>query len=100
MLVISGVLRFPAELREEIVPRLIEVAERSRKDTGCVDYSWSEALDEPGAFHFFECWESEETFQAHISAPYELEFNESVVARITGASAHRYEVTERRSITG
>ena len=69
MLAISGWLQFPADHREDMLGVLSALAERTRQDAGCVEYWWSEDLDEPGRFHFFECWESEETFAAHRSRP-------------------------------
>ena len=46
MLIISGYLAYRPEDREDIVAGLIEVAERSRQDSGCVDYWWAEDLED------------------------------------------------------
>jgi quinol monooxygenase YgiN len=97
---IAGVLRFPPEMHDDIVVALHDVAERSRADTGCVDYWWAAELDEPGAFRFFECWENEDVFQAHLAAPYEQEFNERILVKLVSAQAWRYEVSGRRSVNG
>ncbi len=64
------------------------VAARSREDQGCVDYWWSEDLEQPCRFRFFECWESEEAFSAHQAQPYEHDFMTDHVSRIVGADAH------------
>jgi quinol monooxygenase YgiN len=100
MLVVSGWLRFDPAAREEIARALVEVTEQSRKDEGCVDYWWAEDVAEPGTFRFFECWESEELFDAHRTQPYEERFMAEVVSRTTGVDAHRYEIAARSSAMG
>ena len=99
MLAIAGLLRFPPEARDEMVGVLARLAERTRQDAGCIEYGWSEELSDPGAFRFFEAWESEETFAAHRDAPYEHEFNDRYLPRLIGADARQYEVTDHRSLT-
>jgi quinol monooxygenase YgiN len=100
MLAISGLLRFPPDARDEMVGVLGQLAERTRQDAGCIEYWWSEDLSEPGAFRFFEAWESEETFVAHRDAPYEHDFNDRYLPRLIGADARQYTVTDVRSLTG
>jgi quinol monooxygenase YgiN len=100
MLAISGLLRFPPDARDEMVGVLARLAERTRQGAGCIEYWWSEELSEPGAFRFFEAWESEETFAAHRAAPYEHDFNDQYLSRLIGADARQYAVTEVRSLTG
>jgi quinol monooxygenase YgiN len=100
MLAISGLLRFPPDTRDEMVDVLVALAERTRRDPGCIEYWWSEDLADAGVFRFFEAWESEETFAAHRDAPYEHEFNDRYLTRILGADARQYSVTDVRSLTG
>jgi quinol monooxygenase YgiN len=100
VLAISGLLRFPAEQRDEMLGVLATLAERTRRDAGCVEYWWAEDLAEPGVFRFFECWESEATFAAHRNAPYEIEFNDTYLSRIVGADARQYAVSGVESLTG
>lgn len=100
MLVISGFLAFRAEDREEVVAGLLDVSELSRKDPGCIDYWWAEELERPNTFRFFEAWETPEHFEAHRGMPYEHAFNERYLPKITGADAHVYVTTERKSAMG
>jgi len=100
MLAISGLLRFPLDARDEMVGVLTQLAERTRQDAGCIEYWWSEDLSEPGAFRFFEAWESEETFAVHRDAPYEHDFNDRYLPCLVGADAREYTVTDVRRLTG
>ena len=97
---LSGYLDFPPEERAGTVAALVAVTARSRADAGCVDYWWSEDLDQSCRFRFFECWESEEAFDAHQAQPYEHEFMTEHVSRIVGADAHVLAISSRRSVTG
>jgi quinol monooxygenase YgiN len=94
---LTGYLDFKPEEREQTVAALQAVGELSRRDGGCVDYWWAEDVDAPGRFRFFECWTSEEAFQAHQAQPYEHTFMADHVSRIIGADAHVLALTHRRS---
>lgn len=92
---IGGTLRWPAELRDEMRPVLVQIAARSRQDEGCIEYSWSEDLSEPGTFHFFEIWASQANLDAHLAADYEADFMRDHASRVIGASAYGYEIRSR-----
>ena len=77
---LSGYLEFKEEERVETLAALRAVSDRSRRDPGCVDYWWAEDVEVPNRFHFFECWESVEAFEAHQAQPYEKEFMDRHVA--------------------
>lgn len=92
---IAGTLRWPAELRDEMRPVLVEIAARSRQDEGCIEYKWSEDLEEAGLFHFFEIWTNQACLDAHLAADYEAAFMRDHASRVIGASAYGYEVRSR-----
>jgi len=96
MLVVCGVLRFPSEDIALVRDAVGSIMERSRQDEGCIEYWWAEDLETAGSFRFFECWETEAHFAAHLDKPYEQDFNDNILPRITGAQAFRYEVTSRK----
>jgi quinol monooxygenase YgiN len=94
MIIIAGSLSFDPSDRDDVIASLREVTERSREDPGCVDYSWAEDLDTANCFRFFECWESQELFDAHLAAPHEKAFGERNMSRITGATARIYSAVD------
>jgi quinol monooxygenase YgiN len=51
-------------------------------------------------FRFFECWESQELFDAHLAAPHEKAFNERYLSRITGATARLFSATDASEAGG
>ncbi len=93
MIIIAGSLSFSPSDRRDVLDSLAEVTEASRRDAGCVDYFWSEDIEEPNTFRFFECWESQAALDAHLAAPHEDRFGERNLSRITGATASTYEAT-------
>ena len=72
---------------------LAEVTEHSRADAGCADYWWAEDVEAPNTFRFFECWASQELFDAHMAQPHEALFAARYLSRITGATARLFDAT-------
>jgi quinol monooxygenase YgiN len=93
MIIIAGSLSFDASDRDDVIAGLHQVTALSRADDGCVEYSWAEDLESPNVFRFFECWESQELFDAHLEKPHEKAFNERYLSRISGATARIYAAT-------
>ncbi len=93
MIIIAGSMTFDPADRDDVLASLAEVTEASRRDAGCVEYFWSEDLDAPNTFRFFECWESQETFDVHLTKPHEAAFAERNLGRMTAATATTYEAT-------
>ena len=97
---LTGYLDFRPEERDITIDALRDVTTRSRADAGCVEYWWSEDVDHPSRFRFFECWESEQAFDAHQAQPYEQDFMTNHVSRIVGADANVYTIADRRPVGG
>jgi quinol monooxygenase YgiN len=87
MIIVVGSLSFDPSDREDVITSLREITELSRADRGCVEYTWAEDLESANCFRFFECWETQELFDAHLAAPHEKAFGERNLTRITGATA-------------
>jgi quinol monooxygenase YgiN len=91
VIIIAGSLAFEPSGRDVAIASIVDVTEHSRRDPGCIEYTWAEDLDEPNTFRFFECWESQDLFDAHLSAPHERVFGERTLDLITGATARVFE---------
>jgi quinol monooxygenase YgiN len=91
MIIIAGSLSFDPADREDVLASLVEVTVASRRDDGCVEYVWSEDLEAPNTFRFFECWDTKAALDAHLAAPHEAVFGERNLTRLTGATATTYE---------
>jgi quinol monooxygenase YgiN len=95
MLVIAGSMSFSPDDRDDVISSISEVTDVSRRDSGCIEYWWAEDVDEPNTFRFFECWESQEHFDAHLAAPHEKVFGDRNLTRMTGATATIYSATPK-----
>ena len=67
-LVISGTIEIDpahvARARELVAP----LVAATRAEAGCIAYGFYADLDDPGAFHIYEEWESAETNAAHSAS--------------------------------
>ena len=70
MLVIAGIVRIDPDRLGEAVPAAVEMMEETRKEAGCISYTFSNSLSEPGVIHIFEEWDSQEALDAHFKAPH------------------------------
>jgi quinol monooxygenase YgiN len=100
VLIVSGIMRFELADREEILEGLKWVTERSRTDSGCIDYWFAEDIAEPGCFRVFERWETSDDFATHRVAPHEEQWNEKYLHKMTSAEVAQYEVSGREPIVG
>ena len=86
MIIITGTIKAKSEtellsVREALIAR----TERSRKDSGNIEYAFSQDLVDPGLIHLIEKWEDEASLQAHLEIPDE-EFSQ-LMTRVSIESA-------------
>ncbi|MFZ5930463.1 MAG: putative quinol monooxygenase [Pseudomonadota bacterium] len=74
MLVISGEFRVATESRAIAVAAAIKVAQATRKEAGCLSYSFYSDLEDPNVFRIFEEWETEAALVAHFKTPHIAQF--------------------------
>lgn len=77
-LVIAGVIRIDPAHTEAARAAAIEMMRETEKEPGCISYTFTADLAEPGAFRIFEEWESQAALDAHFGAPHMAAFQEKV----------------------
>ena len=93
MLVIAGTVRIDPERRADAAAAAIEVQAATRAEAGCISYTLSADLAEPGLFHLFEEWESPEALKAHFQAPHMAAFQRALGGLgVREMKVQRYEV--------
>lgn len=93
MLVIAGTIRIDAERRADAAAAAIEMQTATRAEPGCISYTFSADLAEPGLFHVFEAWESPEALAAHFQAPHMATFQQAVAGLgVREMKLQRYEI--------
>jgi quinol monooxygenase YgiN len=97
MIIVTGTVNFESlDEVEQVTQALISRAQRSRKDAGCIGYSFSKNLEDPTEICLTEKWESAELLQAHLEIV-DGKFNTLLdTAKITRAIVVSREASEDR----
>jgi len=83
---VFGVLRFPPENIEGVLPHLREFVKATQEKDGCVLYEVAEDPFEKGLIRFSELWPNRESLTNHLKAPHIKPWREQ---------AKKYELIER-----
>ena len=101
MLVIAGHIRIDPKRREDAVRAAVEVQGATRREAGCISYTFSADLAEPGLFRIFEEWESPEALGAHFRTPHMAKFQAAVAGLgVKELKIQRYEVASVGPLRG
>lgn len=94
MLVVAGVIEIDPANRERAVPAALEMMDATAREPGCLSYTFSADLRDPGCFRIFEEWESPEALAAHFATPHMKKFQQVVAGLgVRGMQVQRYEVS-------
>lgn len=94
MLVIAGRVRIDPARRDEGIAAAVEMMRATRAEPGCLSYTFSADLEDPGAFRIFEEWESQEALEAHFRSPHMAAFQAAVGGLgVREMHVQRYEVS-------
>ena len=76
--IVSGWIDWVPGDREEVLKHFSVVAEVTRAEEGCLDYSATPDLDMPGRVRVFEHWADESVLRAHLTLPHVQVFRQAV----------------------
>ena len=95
MVIVAGHIVVALEDRDDYLSGCVEVVRQARLAPGCLDFSLSADLLEPGRVNIFERWESQAAVEAFRgSGP-----SDEQGAAIQAASVAEYDVVDERSLT-
>ena len=100
MFAITGTMSWDPSEHDALAEVLASLAEASQSEAGNVAYVWSADIRQPGTFHIYEHWASEETFNAHCAGDAYNAFMSGWMPKIKAVSAHRHEISGSTSLTG
>ena len=93
MLVIAGRIRLDPAKRETAIAAACEMMRDTRRETGCISYTFSADVEDTAVFHVFEEWESAEALGAHFQAPHMARFQAAAAGLgVKEMKIQRYEV--------
>jgi quinol monooxygenase YgiN len=95
LLVIAGQIEIDPAHREVAVAAAIDMMEATRREPGCISYTFSGDLADPGRFRLFEEWESQEALDAHFASPHMARFQKALGGfGIKDMQVKRYEIAK------
>jgi quinol monooxygenase YgiN len=95
MIIVAGHLVVDPERRDSYLAGCVSVVEQARRAAGCLDFTISADLVDPGRVDVFERWESREAVEAFRgSGP-----SDEQSAAMLSASVAEYDVADMRSLT-
>jgi quinol monooxygenase YgiN len=70
MIVLNGTIRIPADKLDQARALMKAVIEETRKEDGCLFYSFGEDVLQPGLIVIAEAWRDEAALGAHFASPH------------------------------
>ncbi len=68
--VVFGVLRFPPENIDSVLPHLKEFVDATKENDGCILYEVAEDPYDKGLIRFSELWPNRSSLESHLVAPH------------------------------
>ena len=78
MIIVTGYIQVARENRDPALIAARMLMTHSRKEPGNVTYEFSEDVDVPAKFRFYEEWHSSMALSVHLRADYTLEFRKAI----------------------
>ena len=93
MLVIAGTITIDPAQREPAIAAAKEMMAATLEEPGCISYTFSADLSDPGGFRIFEEWEDQAALDAHFQAPHMAAFQAKMGGfGVRGMEVQRYEI--------
>lgn len=94
MLVVAGTIEIDPANRDAAVAAALRMMEETQREPGCLSYTFSADLAEPGRFRIFEEWQDEAALHAHFKAPHMAAFQKAVAGLgVRRMAIQRYDVS-------
>ena len=70
MIIVAGTVRIPQDRFDELLETAQTMIETTRKEAGCIVYSFARDLADGGLLRIYEEWESRAHLDAHVKQPH------------------------------
>ena len=99
MIIVAGTVRIPEEKIPDLVPVAKATLAATRKETGCLLYSYAFDVEDRGLLRIFEQWESRAHLEAHFKQPHMGPWREKLAEiGASGRSIKAYEAGEGEAL--
>ncbi len=86
MIILSGTLKATDDRLDALADAMRAVLEETRREAGCLVYSFGRDVLEPGLLRIYEEWESREALAAHVKTAHVAAWHKAL-AEAGGAEA-------------
>ena len=101
MIIVIGWARLAAGEMDRLHDAAITMLEETRKEDGCISYTYGRAVEDPDTMLITEIWESQEALTAHSQSPHMATFNKAMAgANILGISVKSYPAEAGNTLIG
>ncbi len=99
MIVLTGTIRIPADKLDQARPPMKAGNEETRKEEGCLFYSFGEDVTEPGLIVIAEAWRDEAALGGHLNSAHFAAWRDANPGlEITDRQLTVYEVVSSRPL--
>ncbi|MGQ7792408.1 putative quinol monooxygenase [Faunimonas sp. B44] len=70
MIIVAGSIRVPDDRIYDLMPAMHDVIAATRREPGCITYSYAFDVEDRGLVRIFEEWESRTELEAHFRQPH------------------------------
>jgi quinol monooxygenase YgiN len=78
MIIVAGTIRIPEDKIEALLPTARATLAATRKEAGCIVYSYAFDLEDRGLVRIYEEWESRAHLEAHFKQPHMIPWREKL----------------------
>ena len=96
MIILIGSFEMVTDRADALIPAIEKLSAASRKDEGCVLYSWNRSADQDDVVRLLEIWESEDALKAHLALSHVGEFVEAFLA--TEVTNHKISIFDAENM--
>ncbi|QLC22215.1 antibiotic biosynthesis monooxygenase [Parasphingopyxis sp. CP4] len=101
MIIVQGWVRLDEGELDRLHDVAITMMEETRKEEGCIAYTFSRAMEDPNLMRIAEVWEDQASLDAHGKSPHMATFNQSLgSAKILGISIKAYPAEAGKTLMG
>ncbi len=99
MIIVAGTIRIPEDKIDALMPVARDTLAASRKEPGCIAYSYAFDVEDRGLVRVFEQWKSRADLDAHFQQPHMKPWREKLAeVGAGGRDIKRYEAGDGEPI--
>jgi quinol monooxygenase YgiN len=83
-LMVTAIFKSKPGGEEQLYEQLCGLAEKARKDPGCLKFECKRNRDNKGVFMFHEEWQSQADLEHHLKMPYLVQYREARAPYLDG----------------